>query len=362
MLGSFCTTLLDFDHRAPAGEKAKACGIDHAGIWDTSALQIRTFIESQYSRKCPIPKDLRLPHVLSNSLSSTGNSPSSPAWALHTLLTLLILSSSTIYSPFTHPRSVKLFVTLLGEAQQNGQRDVRKGGECAWRVLIWALERLYGGNGVEADMDVEERVFKVVKQELRGGNGELLVATLVNASSNSSRSDDAQSGSAGSAIKCGVRALASGSGSVDVVISERRGCIARALVVIGDMTRSGRKSTVKVAVEILTRLVSGIGSSTATTITSPSSHLQSWIPNHRILPHALFDGISLTEGLSTALGRCESVFKVEDVRQLAEEEVTRCWEALVELWEMCVEIYFGDGGMSEEERMEMGVSFLFSSF
>lgn len=344
VLGSFCRILLDSNHYR-ISDRSQGSKIAHASIWDTCALQVRSFIDSHYSRKCTTPYDLRLPHVLSISLSSPHNSPprTGSAWALHTLLTLLVLSSSTIYSPFTHPHSVKLFVTLLGEVLQNGHREVRRGGERGWMVLIWALGKLYHEKVEDMDMDMEERVFKVVKQELRGGNGEILVATLVN-----SRSRGASPTGSGSGVKFGT-----GIENVDVDSEQRQ--VTRALVVIEDMIQSERKSIVKIAVEILARLLSGIGSST-----SLSYQAQLWVP-HRTLPHALFDGTSLTDGLLTALDKCDNAFNYESVRQLTEEEVGRCWDMLVSIWQKGVEKYLVHMEASGEGMAEMCVSSIYPS-
>src|SRR5882762_8747336 len=108
---------------------------DYVTTWYTFAMHVRAFIE-QSSRR-----DRRLVHVLSGALSaptttttnskakvglgSNGNpkpkhsTPScTPAtWSIQTLLILLILSTPSLahthshslqYSPFTHPRSLKL--------------------------------------------------------------------------------------------------------------------------------------------------------------------------------------------------------------------------------------------------------------
>jgi hypothetical protein len=352
-------------------------------MWDICAGHVRVFIDAYSSRR---NNAIRLSDVLSTALhassdpdaisnlnlnsksalkskSKHGRSGSSASWAIHTLLTLLLLSSppataaaTKLKSAYTHPRSLKLFVTLFGEALNSTRKEVRKGGVSGWAVLVWVFGRLGGqGAGVdekegeELDADVEERAFRVVKQELGAGIGVLLVNVLLSG--------------------CGIGTAmetASGSAVGGPRSTERRVGVGRVVVVVGDMIRSERKSTAKEGVEILGRLVSGIGSSisispsTSTATAISSSRPQPWTP-----PCALCDGTLLTRGLGALLqgeqhhnSAFGSDFGLgfgsgsEDVRQLTEAEIGTWWEVLIRIWGEGVErflLWVGDERERERE-------------
>jgi hypothetical protein len=353
---------------------------DYVTTWYTFAMHVRAFIE-QSSRR-----DRRLVHVLSGALSaptttttnskakvglgSNGNpkpkhsTPScTPAtWSIQTLLILLILSTPSLahthshslqYSPFTHPRSLKLFITLIGEALNNRHRnsvrrkEVRKGGVGGWMGLVWAFGRFCAGGG----KDVEESAFRVVKQELRDGIGVLLVGVLLNGWNRDH--DHVPSSTSVSVGEGGSRSKESDKRSQEEEQRDRR--VERALVVVQDMIKSERGSTTREGIELLMRLVSGIGSSTVATTAS-------YTAPRRVLLDASFDGTSLTFGP----GGDEGVagFTSEDVRQLTEGEVGRWWEVLMRVWEEGVERFLMVDVDTEEDR-ENGkivyVSFIYIS-
>lgn len=401
VLGVLCSHLVGAGGESKGKGKGKQDGreMDHVDIWHTCAMHVRAFIDAQSSRRTTITttttmnSDIRLSHILSMSLATPPPIPthtpfvpsdagsklistskhqrlslSRGGWALHTLLTLLILStppnptcsshSANAYlhpqSIFTHPRSLKLFVTLFGEALAGRRTEVRRGGERGWRVLVWAFGRFCdrgrGDGSDEGENDVEERVFRVVKQELGGGIGILLVGVLLNGCDG----DEQEACCDGSPMlgpRSSTRSVFSGTGSGSGPRSasesrEGERHVERALVVVGDMIRNERQSTAKDGIELLMRLVSGIGSST-----SPSTNaIQPWTV-HSALPHVT----TLDVGLSNPDGHGGG-FGSEDVRQLTEKEVERWCEMLIHVWVGGVERFLREDVRVLEGREAVRVS------
>jgi hypothetical protein len=385
VLGKICLSFVWGGRDSGGGEDREREEIE--GMWDICAGHVRAFIDAYSSRR---NNAVRLLDVLSTALhasskpdtisnsnlnskrvlkSKHGRSGSSGSWAIHTLLALLFLSSppptvttTKLKSAYTHPRSLKLFVTLFGEALNSTRKEVRKGGVGGWAGLVWVFGRLCGlGAGVgeeeggELDADVEERAFRVVNQELGAGIGVLLVNVLLS----------------GCGVGTGMEA-ASGSAVGGPRSTERSVGVGRTLTIVGDMIRSERKSTAKEGVQVLGRLVSGIGSSisispsTSTAITISSSRLQPWTS-----PRALYDGTLLTRGLGALEqhhnGASGSSFglgsRSEDVRQLTEAEIGTWWEVLIRVWGEGVDrflVWVGDEREREREgRMVVCVSLIF---
>lgn len=335
VLGTVCTLLIK-------------CDDDDAGAWCSCAQHVRAFIDAQcsQSQRATGPKETRLQHVLSVSLSVHPTS-NSAAWSTHTLLTLFILSSNPPYSPFTHPRSIKLFVTLFGEALNNrhnnksARRNLRRAGEHGWAGLVWALERLGlcagGGDEVEGagGGDVQERAFRVVKQELGGGLGAALFRALLNSGSDSETDEQAQ-----------IRIEAD---------------VSRALVVLGDMIHHPRRSVMRAGVGLLRGVLGGIGNSSSLSISYTPTH-----PLAMPIMHALFDGTALRGGLSVLGdegGGGGATNEEMGVRLLTEGEVGRWWEALMGVWREGVGRYLSEASDPEDvDRKTLCVSILSLSY
>jgi len=195
----------------------------------------------------------------------------------------------------------------------------------------------------EGEGGVEERAFRVVKQEVGAGIGVLLIRVLL-----AGGGGDVRNGTSGTGMESG--SAGSGTG-----LTEEQGerNVGRALVVVGDMIRSGRVSTVREGVEVLARLVSGIGSSSFS-ISASRPQGWTWTP-----PRALYDGtLLLPGGLGTLLqgeygSAFGSGFGSGDVKQLTEREIGRCWEVLIHVWGEGVDMFLKGGGVVVEMEKEL---------
>jgi hypothetical protein len=198
----------------------------------------------------------------------------------------------------------------------------------------------------EGEGGVEERAFRVVKQEVGAGIGVLLIRVLL-----AGGGGDVRNGTSGTGMES--RSAGSGTG-----LTEEQGerNVDRALVVVGDMIRSERVSTVREGVEVLAMLVSGIGSSSSSSFSISSSRPQGWTWTP---PHALYDGtLLLPGGLGTLLqgeygSAFGSGFGSGDVKQLTEREIGRCWEVLIRVWGEGVDMFLTGGGVVVEMEKEL---------
>lgn len=345
VLGVFNTLLLgasDGDSQLPIRKNRKEAEINHARIWDLCATSVRSFIDLQCARRSTVPGEHRLLHILTTALSTSTNklnsnpashpaqAQSNAAWAIHTLLSLIIHSSSSSHSPFTHPRSVRLFIPLLGEAIRSRRKDVRRAGDRGWKVLVWSFWKLcYENADAERDDDMEERAFKVVKQELGGGIGELLIRALLQ---NGGEAEEVHSGS-------GLRSQA---------LVGNLPSIRRALAVLSDMIQNSRKSVAKEGLELLSKLVNGIGDS----VSLPQP--RRWSLSHA-LPRVLFTGLSLSTNLNVD-SKPEDMFSIKNLRQLTEEEIECEWDTIMRSWVIGVRRFLVEEELEGEPEMRKEVS------
>lgn len=319
LLGTLGVLLLHHPNTANRGRgKGIQAEVDVGDVWEACANHVRSFIDSQTSRRCTTPIKLRLRHILSAALvtptakqgdsQGLNNSTLTAAWSIHVLFNLIILSSSPSRSLFMHASSLKLFFALVGDAISNPQKDIRRAGEHGWRLLLWAFWKLYQTNGSN---EIVRKAFKTVKQELRGGTGGLLVAILLH--DKVSDGPEHQSGSrSGSQVGYGADEA-----------------VEMALEVVGDMISSPRKLIARDGVELLARLVAIIGAS-ASTIPSPPSTPAQWIPSHA-LELSFIDGKCLAAGLSVSLDASVPV-PDEALKQLSDREIMTFWDLLKDVW------------------------------
>jgi hypothetical protein len=186
-----------------------------------------------------------------------------------------------------------------------------------------------------------EKAFRVVKQELGSGIGGSLVTVLLHRHVN-------------------IPHAHASTLSVNNNDSEARSvAVKRVLTVVNEMICCELKSTTRDGVGVLARLVSGIGSSTSSSVpASPHSPL-------------VFEGTSLnledTNAFASA-STSESVDGGERMSQLTEGEIGRWWDVLVLVWCEGVGRYLSESGEDHEggenemevaERKAVCVSSLF---
>ena len=275
-------------------------------LHDAISSQIRSFIDKQSAKRETVKSKSRLLCIITEAicLDNPSHSGEGPPWALVVLSSLIVLSDSLLFS---HPRSLKLFFPPLAQALVHQRGAVRALHPHIWKCLVWAFSRIStvrpdGSAGADIVDNVKERAFLVVKQELRGGIGIALAASLI-----------AQEGSETDADR-----------TFDNV--------SKALTVVKEMVCANRKATQLDGISILTRLVSAIGTSSYT------SEDSNWNQNI-VLAQPFFDGTILHgkwENLST-LVRSMGQLKIDQVRQLSEAEIVRHWDALISIWVDVVE-------------------------
>lgn len=271
------------------------------------------------------------PDIISTALSSSKeNAPASPqsqaqtpAWALSTIASLIVLCDFTV---FDHPPSLKLFILSIAQASKRHQRSaVRALCPHVWRCFVWVLGRLLAvqgrnvdegddsyassvvnkSNAKDIDADTQNPAFLVVKQELRDGSGTVLVGCLL--------------------------------GPTPWQEQQSFDRVNKALQTVKDMVSSDNLSTSKDGVELLTRLTSviGVGQGTA----DREEGAGGWDLANVLTP-AFFDGTilrarSISE-ISAAVSSLSPV-DVAQVRQLSEGEIIRYWDELMEVWVISME-------------------------
>ncbi|KAF7985574.1 hypothetical protein HWV62_3851 [Athelia sp. TMB] len=287
-------------------------GSAQSGTCESCVLNVRSFIDAQCAGDA-VSTSPRITAILSSALSKSrakpldaeipGDKQHLPAskWALHILHALLVLSTSRRHSLYLHPRSIRLFVTLIGQALNSGNIEIRSGGEHGWKGLVWAFGKLCSSaptpliqaNKKGSKGDVERRAFEVVKQELGGGIGKTLVSTL----------------------------LAQGLDSVEGLLrykKEEADVVTMALEVVASMVSSESKATAKEGVELLVHLLSGVGSTDLFSALSVSQALSTPLPTN-------------VDEFSSA-GSVIDAFQCDDPRLLTEHEIGHNWDALAEIW------------------------------
>ncbi|KAH9949846.1 hypothetical protein B0H21DRAFT_687894 [Amylocystis lapponica] len=269
---------------------------------------VQTFLDYQLSfRRKQSSGTLRLGDLISAALSS--EQPRDPGqgapWALVVLACVVVFSGSSI---FTHPRALKLVIHSLTKTATHRRSVVRTLHASLWKCLVWAFANIGQNNRSKEEADAaketREPAFLVVKQELVGGVGAVLVSSLLSHYVLSRQPDDAE--------------------------------LTKALIVVKDMVKHESSTIHAEGVSILTRLISSIGCSSPDPSRSSTSDTS---PEFKILTKELFDGTILTspwERLST-LAPTFCKFDLENIRQLCEAEIERRWEDLISIWVICVQ-------------------------
>jgi hypothetical protein len=259
---------------------------------------LRVFVEEQ-SVKQHASQTLHLPGLVANALSVVDSSTTKvPSWAVVVLASLVVLSDASV---FFHARSIKFVIMSLRHASRHKHRDICAAHAVVWRTLIWAFSRLshelimrQSDGGKPDDLDAtKEKVFKTIIQELKGGIGIALVASLL--------------------------------GSTDI---EATADVSRALIVIKEMVSGTNHSDPREAILLLNRIVSAIG-----TPFTPEALDNEW---HRNIDPSLgiFDGTIIDASLNNLGSALDSLgdVRVDRVRQLSETELVHHWNDLIAIW------------------------------
>lgn len=262
---------------------------------------VRSFIEVQSSGRSSTRTESRLSSLLTEAIASIDTDPTAkgPLWALAVLSALIVLSDAPLFSS---PQSLKLCILSLAPVLVHKRHSIRALHPHVWKCLAWAFLRLEGEDCSWDDM--KDRTFRVVKQELGGGIGVALVRALLGKSEPQSST---------------VRDL---------------GNVLRALDLVKDMVVAQSGSTRRDGLLLLSRLVGAIGNP------GPLKQGDQDVMNDSsVLARGLFDGTilgSTRDGLGAAV-RSLDVVKIDQVRQLSEEELIHHWDSLADIWVIAVE-------------------------
>ncbi|KXN87615.1 hypothetical protein AN958_08396 [Leucoagaricus sp. SymC.cos] len=255
------------------------------------ASQTHAFIKSQ-STKLTISQSRSLRSTLTSAITGENSNwdHRGPLWALLLTACLICLSDASM---FTHPHSVKLLVSILGQAANDKRTFVRALHPHIWICLVWCFSRLPKDTNTGSDLvDIRTRVFDLLKQELRSGIPTALVASILSSSSVTTS---------------------------DIV------CV---LDLVKVLLSSSKESQIREGVGLLSRLLSSVGAPSA-----PSRH-NDIRPLSDIVRRDLFVGpvLELPEAqiraLSTRLSGPDDRF----VQPFTEDQIRENWKGLVELW------------------------------
>ena len=260
---------------------------------------IQSYIDGQTSRRNSLGSDIRLPAVFQDAL--VGESfweEKGPLFAISVTSCLIVLLD---YSFYSSPRSLKLIFSVFARCSCHHQKFIRAIQPHMWKLAIWAFSRIpitvtdeNDETEISTFLDVRDRAYLILRQDLRHGLGTTLVTTLLN-------TGDSEQDREGAAND-----------------------IEKALECASALVNGDNVSEIREGYDILCRFMSGIG-------ISPSL-LRSDLGSPIIAPSpALIDGSLLGSSLGSVpiLPQASSI---EQVRSLSETEVSMHWEILSKIW------------------------------
>lgn len=255
------------------------------------ASQTASFIKSQTAKYKESQED-SLQGILSSAMNDTeGHSnKKGPLWASLMIACLICLSDAHL---FTHPHSLKLFLSVLARATGHKRSYVRALHPHVWSCLVWCHSRLpdpsRNPGTKQAFGEIRKRAFLVLRQELKGGIATALIASL----------------------------LSSPSFQVIDILS-----------IVKDLLSGSREAQVREGIKILVRLVSSVG-------LSPPSDPQNDVRNLRdIVFRDLFVGTFLDlpeeqiRALSDRLPSPDDRF----IQPLPEIQIRENWKEFLQVW------------------------------
>ena len=292
-----------------------SCTAANDDYWKAAADDARKFISAHASshRQGGAP-DRRLYDIASDILSQ--DEATEMLWLISTLGSLMIVSQgSMIYSQ----SFLRLAVKVAAAAASSSRHLVRTMHLAFWRCFVWSLV-LFRRSAEESQGDQNGPVkdwkatwFKgvgFVKQEVRGGNGAALVYSILAVPSVQLDSSESSTG----------------------IDDELR--VDPWMAVIKDMVHSRYLETHLEGINLISRLLSCIGSSTHASTTEPE--LDPW----KVLPKSFFNGTILDEQSPPF---SLPAFDISSVRRLTEKEIEGQWGNLMTLWEIGLEKALGTG-------------------
>lgn len=260
---------------------------------------VRSFIESQTCRKKTT--EVRLPAVIMSAIEvmKAPRTGDGPTWAVCVLTSLTVLSDAYLFS---HAPTLKLVISSLAVAATNKRTAVRELQPLVWRCLVWAFSRLSADlhqmrDGEDDAKGMKERAFRVIIQELGGGNAIAVSALLLCSEGDPEPTADS---------------------------------VPKVLGIVKDLIGSDKKHSRHEGVAILTRLLSLIGAHCGSKAidVDQNTFVTRELVNGAIL-HCRWEELGrLVDSLAPPA--------IDSIRQLSEDEIIKHWDALVDIWTVVV--------------------------
>ncbi|KAG6889883.1 hypothetical protein C0995_013858 [Termitomyces sp. Mi166 len=241
-----------------------------------------------------------LHHYLMMALDSESSDTKDPLWAVVTLASLITLSDRWLYTRV----DLRFVVDGLFPAFGHKREEVKQLATAAWGSLVWAFTPLPTTHPTwrqpedpdlaDTSLGIRGKAFRFLKDSVKGEKGVLLVRGL----------------------------LLPRSGVDDVAASF--GDVSRALLVTKAMIGSTQPVDYEAGVQVLSRLVSTIGSSGG-----EAGKRDNIRPNLEMFEEMLLE---VNSPKVKDVAKRVSAMKSDHIRALSEAEIVHHWGVLVEIW------------------------------
>ena len=268
---------------------------------------VQSYIDGQTSRQNSLGSDIRLPAVFQDALAGESFwEEKGPSFAISVTSCLVVLLDHSFYSS---PRSLKFVFSIFARCSCHHQKFIRAFHPHMWKLAIWAFSRIPITATNENDqteistfLDIRDRAYLILRQDLRHGLGITLVTTLLN----TGEPEEDREGAASD--------------------------VQKALECATTLVNSDDVSEISEGYAILCRFMSGIG--------IPSSSLRKDdLGSPIITPSpALIDGSLLASSVGS-IAILLQASSIEQVRPLSETEASMHWEMLSKIWVSLVQKY-----------------------
>ena len=261
---------------------------------------IQSYIDGQTSRRNSLGADIRLPAVFQDALSSESFwQEKGPPFAISVTSCLIVLLD---YSFYSSPRSLKFIFSVFARCSCHHQKLIRAFQPHMWKLAIWAFSRIpititdeNDQTEISTFLDVRDRAYLILRQDLRHGLGTTLVTTLLN------------------------------TGKPEEDRESAANDVQKALECTTALVNSDNVSEIREGYDILCRFMSGIG-------IPPSLLRNDDLGSPIIAPSpALIDG-SLLGSSVDSIDILPQVSSIEQIRPLSETEASMHWEMLSKIW------------------------------
>lgn len=274
---------------------------------------VQTYIDGQTSRRNSLGADVRLPAVFQTALADEPFwEGKGPPFAISVTSCLIVLLD---YSFYSSPKSLKFIFSVFARCSCHHRKFIRAFQPYMWKLAIWAFSRIpvtvtdeYDQTKISTFLDVRDRAYLILCQDLRHGLGSTLIATLLNAR-NPEEAREGAINDVQKALECTIA-----------------------------LVNSDNASEITEGYAILCRFMSSIGVARCLLKGDDLGSLTAPSP-------ALIDGSLLGSSVGS-IAIPPQVSPIDQVRPLSETEASAHWEELSKIWISLVQ-QFLSGSMLE---------------